>query len=194
MVKIISETQQEFNGDVYWKCGEYYQRYGNRLHRVVWISAHGEIPKGYHVHHIDGNKSNNCAENLTLLSEKEHMSLHMHGREKMEFSQSCRDAAAVWHGSESGRAWHLQHYEKHKHLLHKEYPGRCEQCGKDYICGKSNSRFCSNNCKTKHRKASGIDNEKRTCPVCGNAFEVNKYVKAKTCSRACWIKMRWGNR
>ena len=32
----------------------------------------GEIPKGYHVHHKDGNKQNNRVDNLEILSPKEH--------------------------------------------------------------------------------------------------------------------------
>ena len=65
-VNIISETKQEFNGVVYYKCGEYYQRKGIRLHREVWKYHNGEIPKGYHVHHIDSNKNNNSIDNLEL--------------------------------------------------------------------------------------------------------------------------------
>ena len=30
-----------------------------RLHRCVWEYYNGEIPKGYHIHHKDNDKSNN---------------------------------------------------------------------------------------------------------------------------------------
>ena len=30
-----------------------------RLHRAIWKSYNGEIPKGYHIHHKDHNKENN---------------------------------------------------------------------------------------------------------------------------------------
>lgn len=29
-----------------------------RLHVFVWRKAYGEIPEGYHIHHVDGNKRN----------------------------------------------------------------------------------------------------------------------------------------
>lgn len=45
-------------------------------HRVVWEQAHGPIPAGYHVHHIDENPANNSLENLRLVSMAEHRRLH----------------------------------------------------------------------------------------------------------------------
>jgi len=54
------------------------------VHRLVWISANNqEIPKGYQVHHIDGNKRNNNPDNLILLSEREHKKLHR-AQERLE--------------------------------------------------------------------------------------------------------------
>ena len=46
-----------------------------RIHRCVYEAFIGEIPKGYHVHHIDGNKQNNVISNLQALTVKEHMSM-----------------------------------------------------------------------------------------------------------------------
>lgn len=47
-----------------------------RIHRLVYEHFVGEIPKGHkwHIHHKDGNKQNNCVENLELLSSAEHYS------------------------------------------------------------------------------------------------------------------------
>lgn len=45
-------------------------------HRVVWEAAHGPIPAGHHVHHIDENPANNAIENLRLVSAAEHRRLH----------------------------------------------------------------------------------------------------------------------
>ena len=39
------------------------------VHRIVWETANGcKIPKGFHIHHQDGNKSNNSIMNLSLVS------------------------------------------------------------------------------------------------------------------------------
>ena len=46
------------------------------LHRYIWIVERGPIPKGYHVHHIDGDVDNNTISNLALLLAHEHESFH----------------------------------------------------------------------------------------------------------------------
>lgn len=59
------------------------QQYYN-LHRLVWETLRGPIPKGMQVHHIDGNKVNNDISNLTLLPIGAHQALHMKGKPKSE--------------------------------------------------------------------------------------------------------------
>lgn len=41
------------------------------VHRLVWISFRGPIPKGLQINHKDENKRNNCLYNLELLTPKE---------------------------------------------------------------------------------------------------------------------------
>lgn len=41
------------------------------VHRLVYETFIGEIPKGYYVNHIDENKQNNSVENLNLMTPKE---------------------------------------------------------------------------------------------------------------------------
>lgn len=43
-----------------------------RIHVLVAESFIGEIPKGYHVHHIDDNKQNNVVTNLEIIHPKKH--------------------------------------------------------------------------------------------------------------------------
>lgn len=50
----------------------YGKRETKRMHRLVAETFIGKIPKGYHVHHKDGNKQNNMVDNLEILSPREH--------------------------------------------------------------------------------------------------------------------------
>ena len=50
---------------------------GKLLHRLIYEEVYGSIPKGYAIHHIDGDKTNNNPGNLMLLSKSNHHSLHM---------------------------------------------------------------------------------------------------------------------
>lgn len=43
-----------------------------RIHRLVAEHFIGEIPKGYHVHHKDGNRQNNRVDNLEIIHPKKH--------------------------------------------------------------------------------------------------------------------------
>lgn len=47
------------------------------IHRLVWEAFVGEIPKGYIVHHKDGNRQNNSLSNLQLVTTKEHHDIHL---------------------------------------------------------------------------------------------------------------------
>lgn len=53
----------------------------NKLfHRFVWEFYNGPIPKGYIIHHKNGNKLDNRLENLICISSKEHNLLHAKDR------------------------------------------------------------------------------------------------------------------
>ena len=181
---------------VYYTPGIGHKKRGiGRLHQEIWKAHHGEIPAGHHVHHADHNPLNNAPENLVLIDGAEHQAHHMADPERLAkarergLSGHALAAAATWHGSDEGRAWHVEHGRR-------TWEGRepktyqCEQCGASYESLKpSRNRFCSNNCKTKHRAASGVDDVRRACVVCGTGFTVNKYAKKATCSRTCGGKL-----
>lgn len=42
------------------------------MHRYVWEKEKGKIPKGWDIHHINGNKADNSIENLECLPKAEH--------------------------------------------------------------------------------------------------------------------------
>jgi hypothetical protein len=170
------------------------------LHRQIWMDANGAIPKGYHIHHKDGNPFNNNLSNLESICGRKHTSLHAQEALKTDperfvrLAAAGRPFAAKWHGSEAGIQWHKQNaancnFGKREYGEHK-----CDHCGTCYTKRQSFSRFCSNACKTKHRNRTGVDNEARTCACCSGTFMVNKYAKTKTCSRKCSKTLYWRTR
>lgn len=175
----------------------YYQGYVDgvriRLHRYVYICEKGEIPQGYHIHHIDFNKDNNDISNLVALSEYDHLKLHADKNVEDNYEEmilnldiNARPKANEWHGSEEGRAWHREQYEKYKDCLYSKKTYTCECCGNEFeAVNNGKNRFCSNKCRSKWRRDSGVDNETRICSHCGEEFMVNKYSKQRYCSKKC---------
>lgn len=166
------------------------------LHQEVWKATHGPIPDGFHIHHRDHNPLNNDLSNLECISALEHH--HHHGasqdtKERLASPEwlahlvNIRELTKSWHGSPEGLEWH----RKHGFEVAARQPilaGTCEQCGNAFL-SKRPERFCSNKCKSAARRDSGVDNESRTCGLCGKPFEVNKYARKNYCSRSCASKV-----
>ena len=157
-VQVISETVQRFNGESFYLCGSYFQRKGKRLHRAVWEYHNGYIPEGYHVHHVDGDRSNNDISNLILMRADEHLSEHMSTKERKAKSREdiakAIKCAPVWHGSDEGRTWHSEHARKYwANAPLNEYI--CTYCGKSYCSRKvihGKNHFCHPNCRAAYRR------------------------------------------
>jgi len=155
-VTIISETVQEFDGTRYYRCGRYFQRRGVRLHRVVWEFHNGEIPDGFHVHHVDNDTANNQSENLECIPAVSHLA-GRHGEESgIRGRRSIKRAntvASAWHGSAAGKQWHSEHFDKHiRPVMEARIPAVCEECGKEYLVSaakQKQGRFCHPNCRAR---------------------------------------------
>ena len=172
-----------------------------RLHRYMWMKYHGDIPKGFEVHHKDGNKDNNEIDNLELLTKSDHLAWHAENipddlleKWRVNLEKKARPKAIEWHKSEKGR-------EFHKKIAKKAWENRkprtytCKNCGKKFKSLKyGNVKYCSPTCQTAFRVKSGVDDEIRECVVCGSKFRVNKYRKKETCSRSCASKLIHINR
>jgi HNH endonuclease len=174
------------------KRGYYYNTTIRKyLHQAIWEFHNGPIPEGMEVHHRDGDKAHNEIGNYELKTPADHRRHHwVVDREQMlalarvNIQKAC-EAAPEWHHSAAGLAWHSQHgFEVQANLLPSEFA--CEQCGATYLslpCG--SHRFCSNNCKSNHRRDSGVDNISRACERCGQEFTVNRYSSVRHCSQSC---------
>ncbi len=53
-----------------------HHKLSGNVHRKIWKKHNGDIPKGYHIHHIDGNPYNNDITNLICLPPSEHAEIH----------------------------------------------------------------------------------------------------------------------
>jgi hypothetical protein len=112
----------EFNGLRYWKtAGDgYWRRKGSYLHREVYFGTYGNIPHGWHVHHIDNNRDNNRIDNLKAMPGKQHNSGHSKGRGHIQ----------------------AQYMLKPRSLI-------CVQCGTETIKRNAHARYCSPTCRVK---------------------------------------------
>lgn len=164
-----------------------------RAHRWVWINIHGPIPKGYHIHHKNENKSDNRIENLELIEKSRHISHHMSKPErKLKSALICdkiRPLTKEWHSSKEGKAWHRLHALKCNFGKNDPKDYVCEVCKRDYQSSRShNSRFCSNNCRSQYRRNEKLDHIQFKCLTCGIEFPKNRYQKTKYCSIDCYPK------
>lgn len=158
-----------------------------RLHEQVWMAAHGPIPAGCHIHHVDHDPLNNDLDNLACVNGKKHMGDHVRqaiaaGQIKPPSAKALA-AAAEWHRSEEGRAWHREH-GKRTWEGREPQPGVCDHCGDPFESLRP-IRFCSNACKSAWRRASGLDDIDRSCECCGDTYTANRYDKRRFCSRSC---------
>lgn len=179
------------------------QRGAKRLHEDIWQHHNGPIPPGHHIHHRDGNALNNDPSNLVALTEAEHKAHHIDERlatgfysraEWLEHLASIRDLTKAWHASEEGRQWHVQNGHR-SWAVREETEGTCAvaSCRKPYrVKTISPVRFCSNACKSKWRRESGLDNITRVCEYreCGRDFQSNRYAKRRFCSKSCAARAR----
>lgn len=188
----------EFNGVRYYrKPSGYYKAChstgGAYLHRVVWEHHNGPIPEGHHVHHKDHDRNNNTIENLELMPASEHATLHGKHRaanNRDDLLAHMRDvmqpAAARWHGSAEGLEWHREHgrrtWEDRAAVEHT-----CTHCGCVFsrLVGANKRGYCSPKCQSAARRASGVDDETRTCAHCGSDFTTDKYARTKFCGLSC---------
>ena len=194
-----------FNGEEYRRSpkSKYYFKHTTRnserkgarqLHRAVWEFYNGEIPKGYHIHHIDGDIDNNDISNLECISASEHLSMHAkrnmsdpkYRRANKEQLTSVNERAKEWHSSEEGRNWHKEHAAESilKGAVHDKEKV-CEFCGKNYL-GTTRQRFCSVSCQQKARTAriNKFGDRIRICDFCGKGYEA-KAAKQRFCCSSC---------
>ena len=185
-VEVIDDNHQRLNGIVFHKDTNGHFTNSFSIHRAVWIYHNGEIPSGYHIHHVDNNKANNAIDNLQCLTKEEHRAIHNNqlplnnlvcevcGKEFVSYSVNARFC--------SKKCMRKSNYKKN----FKEHI--CAYCGKTFRSEKTSRKFCSKSCSAKSQ-SEGY-RIKKICPVCGKEFETYKNYETKTCSYSCAHKLR----
>ncbi len=123
------------------------------LHREIWKNNFGKIPKGFHIHHKDGNTFNNSVNNLECISASNHARLHSNSKDRIEKlrqtqkTEKRKKAAEDWRKSKEGIMWYAKHSIREK-MYGKETKRVCEHCGISYMTKlKRNTKFCSEKCR-----------------------------------------------
>ena len=152
---------QRFNGKEYYLYPKerYFSKGRNRLHKVVYESFNGKVPKGYQIHHKDSNTWNNNINNLECIEVNKHLSEHGKQRVKnnpewfKSFYEKGVESAKEWHKSDAGKKWHSEHGKEiyAKRILNKHI---CEVCKKEYQTKHTGrTKYCHQNCKAKALRA-----------------------------------------
>ena len=83
MIKMINKTLHTKWGNATLRKDGYYRissknegNHNKSLHKLIWESVWGKTPKGWIIHHLDENPTNNCILNLFGMPIAQHISLH----------------------------------------------------------------------------------------------------------------------
>ena len=98
------------------------------LHRLIaedyfgeWINEPDPNGDRWHIHHIDGDKTNNCVLNLEPIPERDHKNLHNKGR---TFSEETKQKMSEAHKGENNYIYGKTLSEEHKQKISESLTGR----------------------------------------------------------------------
>ena len=192
---VFMGQKYHFDG-LYWVPGGGCAGGRKRLHVAVWEASNGQVPEGYHVHHIDHDPHNNALANLECIDAGEHIRYHganLTDKQRADRSarmDKIRPLTVAWHRSEEGRAWHSEHAK----TTFKREPRTlvCKNCQTSFTSAGVRATFCSVACKAAARRKRGVDDIEKQCCVCAKAFMASRYVKTRPyCSTDCSASVSW---
>lgn len=157
------------------------------LHRAVWQDVHGPIPEGCHIHHRDGDRSNNALANLEMLPGRLHISRHHKGRQGLLGEKSgtakltaaqvleiraryrkgvagSAQALADQYGVSRSHIGDIVAGRRWAHLPFDPQPGPPAQCRRGHLYTPENTRYARTGyryCWTCHQTVQKITNKRR---------------------------------
>lgn len=165
----LDPITQYFNGRlfrVYPSSQRYFAQGGKLLHRLVWEDAFGPVPKRCHIHHRNGDISDNHLSNLECIPMDKHLSdnwKNKFAKREEHFTSYAREKATEWHRSEAGRLWHKRQAKRSKSWTKwKREKKLCPVCNKEFmgLVRKSGHSqiYCSPACKSSARRLRRLPN------------------------------------
>lgn len=196
-VTAIDDEHQSFLGKVYDRTPDGHFKKGRYLHRDVWAWYFGEPPKGYHIHHIDGNPANNNIENLKLLTAYQHRQIHVPKGEQI--AKPLRTFVCEVCGKEyqtfatgNNRFCSAECRNKNAYRTQPQVERICVVCGKNFTTRRDdNVTTCSRTCANKLRH-HGLKTT-AVCEICGKSFDVETAKSSRFCSPQCKAKNDYEN-
>ena len=150
----ITPTRQDYAGVSYYLCGRYFQHKGERLHRRVWADAHGPIPDGYHVHHVNHDRADNRLENLSLLPGRDHVGYHGKQMTPARLEAASRKAPALHAGNARMTTEQRADAARRGWERVEAHAVTCQVCGREFHTAfPSRARFCGGTCRARARRA-----------------------------------------
>jgi hypothetical protein len=178
------------------------------VHRYVWEQVHGPIPKGYHVHHRDGDANNNSIENLEVLTCREHSRIHagwlrdVSGQFTKRRCPGCSqfltlDAFYTTHGKPYGRCKACTAHRKATRVRKRTAPPKtetfvCERCGMDVpvaLSHKGRRKFCTLSCAV---SAQNMDRVGRLNTAAKLTDEAVQAIREQAHVCGCVMAKRYG--
>lgn len=130
------------------------------LHRQIWIDNHGDIPKGFVIHHKDDNPLNNDISNLEMISHGDHTRLHSKKpkRQKQLKENAIKNlpklkkACEEYKQSKEGKEFFKKNVSN---SIHYKIPRKkkCLECKEIFTYKiKNEVKYCSKLCGSRYRR------------------------------------------
>ncbi len=166
-----------------------YYIYTERLHRRIWKNHFGEIPHNYHIHHKNGDTTDNRIENLECISKKDHHRMHFDKEKQLKILHSPENKKKAQKGRNTNASRKKQS-EKSKKQWENRKPIEkvCVICSIKFLTKNfTGTKYCGQRCRSMSQYRR--DQILVDCVICQKKFYTfKKKNHSITCSPSCSAK------